>query len=277
MRQLAGRLLTHPDPSDPLTVDLLPAGYPEDLPPELVDRTELRFLGSLVRRRSGALVGAELVFEGPGEPEVVIANYETVLVGLGWERLDRTGPRGGGFEPQGLGAMSSLVDRKKSAVLFLHAMDREGGGTELRVRYDADHAVEMIANMGHGMPPEASMLPRLKPPPGVKFHPEGGGGGGGRWKSEARAQTEMSPMELEAYFAKQLEAAGWGRMAGSADETFAWSSWLIPDSGEWRGVLLVLAAFPGVRQLSVQAERFSAGRPPRWGWLRGQRTYRLVR
>ena len=155
--------------------------------------------------------------------------------------------------------MSSLVDRKKSAVLFLHAIDREGGGTELRVRYDADHVLEMIANMGHGMPPEASMLPRLKPPPGVKFHPEGGGGGGGRWKSEARAQTEMSPMELEAYFAKQLEAAGWGRMAGSADETFAWSSWLIPDSGEWRGVLLILAAFPGSRQLSVQAERILPG------------------
>jgi hypothetical protein len=243
-----------------VTVDLLPVGYPEDLPPELVDRTELRLLGSLVRRRNGALVGAEMVFEGGGEPEVVIANYEAVMVGLGWERLDRPGPRGGGFEPQGFGAMSSLVHRKKSAALFLHATDLEGSATELRVRYDADHALEMIANMGHGMPPEASMLPRLKPPPGVKFHPEGGGGGGGRWKSEARAQTEMAPMELEAFFAKQLEAAGWGRLAGSADETFAWSSWLIPDSGEWRGVLLVLAAFPGSRQLSVQAERIVPGR-----------------
>jgi hypothetical protein len=238
LRQLASRLLTHPDPSGPVTVDLLPVGYPEDLPPELVDRTELRFLGSLVRRRAGALVGAELVFDGAGAREAVIENYETVMVGLGWERLDRPGPRGGGFEPEGFGAMSSLVDRKKSAALFLHAMDREGGATELRVRYDAEHALEMIANMGHGMPPEASMLPRLKPPPGVKLHPQGGGGGGGRWKSEAWAQTEMAPMELEAHFAKQLEAAGWGRMSGSADETFAWSSWLIPDSGEWRGVLL---------------------------------------
>ena len=259
LRQLAGRLLTWPDPEGPVTADLLPVGYPNDLPPELVDRSELRFLGSLVRRRAGALVGAEMVFEGPGEPEVVIANYETVLVGLGWERLDRPGPRGGGFEPQAFGAMSSLVDRTKSAVLFLHAMDREGGGTELRVRYDADHALEMIANMGHGMPPEASMLPRLKPPPGVKLHPQGGGGGGGRWKSEAWAQTEMAPMELEASFAKQLEAAGWGRMSGSADETFAWSSWLIPDSGEWRGILLVLAAFPGGRQVSVEAELMSPG------------------
>ena len=65
-------------------------------------------------------------------------------------------------------------------------------------------------------------------------------------------------MELETYFAKQLEAAGWGRVTGSADETFAWSSWLIPDSGERRGVLLVLAAFPGWRQVSVQAELMPA-------------------
>ena len=258
LRQLAGRLLTWPDPEGPVTADLLPVGYPDDLPPELVDRTELRFLGSLVRRRAGALVGAEMVFDGPGEPGVVMSNYAAALVGLGWERIDQPRP-GGGFEPQGFGEMSSLVDSKKSAVLFLHAMDREGGGTELRVRYDADHALEVIANMGHGMPPEASMLPRLKPPPGVKLHPQGGGGGGGRWKSEAWAQTEMAPMELEAYFAKQLEAAGWGRMSGSADETFAWSSWLIPDSGEWRGVLLVLAAFPGGRQVSVEAELMSPG------------------
>ena len=77
------------------------------------------------------------------------------------------------------------------------------------------------------------------------MRPEGHGGGGWRWSSAGTAETEMAPMELEAYFAKQLEAAGWGRMDGSADETFAWSSWLIPDSGEWRGVLIVLAAFPG--------------------------------
>ena len=67
------------------------------------------------------------------------------------------------------------------------------------------------------------------------------------WKSDARAQTEIPPVELEAYFAKQLEASGWGRLTGSADETFAWSSWLVPNvppAAEWRGVLLVVAPFP---------------------------------
>ena len=264
LRQLAGRLLHWPDPEGPVTADLLPVGYPDDLPPEIIDRTELRFLGSVVRRRAGALVGAEMVFEGPGEPEVVASVYQAALAGLGWEHMDQPRLPGGGFQFRGFGEMTLLVDKAKSALVFIQAMDREEGGTELRVRYHPEGAQEMLSNMG-GVRHEESMIPNLKPPPGVKLHPEGLGGGGGRWKSDARAQTDMAPMELEAYFAKQLEAAGWGRMTGSADETFAWSSWLIPDSGEWRGVLLILAAFPGERQLSVQAERISPGPRPGGG------------
>ncbi len=60
----------------------------------------------------------------------------------------------------------------------------------------------------------------------------------------------MPPIELEAYFAKQLELEGWGRVAGSADEFFAWSSWLVPSvppAVEWHGVLLVLADRPDER------------------------------
>ena len=147
-------------------------------------------------------------------------------------------------------------------MVFLHSSDREDGGAELRVRYDPVHAQDMLANIGHGTRHEESIFPQLKPPPGARFLPEGTGGGGGRWKSEARAQTEMAPMELEAYFAKQLEAAGWGRVSGSADDSFAWSSWLVPavpPAKEWRGLLLVLAAFPGWRQLSLQVELIPPG------------------
>jgi hypothetical protein len=259
LRQLAGRLLTWPDPDGPVSVDLIPVGYPDDLPPELVDLTALRFLGSVVRRRAGVLVGVEMVFEGPGEPETVVSTYEAALVRLGWERIEQPQPpRGGGFHVHGFGQMTLLANKPKSAIVFLHGTDREEGGSELRVRFDPVHAPETIMNMNRAMRHEESILPRLKPPPGVRLQPEGTGGGGGRWRSDARAQTQMNPMELEAFLAKQLKAAGWGRMAGSADDTFAWSSWLIPDSGEWRGVLLVLAAFPGWRQLSVQAERISS-------------------
>ena len=258
LRQLAGRFLTWPDPEGPVTADLIPVGYPDDLPPDLVDRTELRFLGSVVRRRAGTLVGAEMVFDGPGYPAAVVSSYEAVLVELGWQRIDQPRPPGGGgFESRGFGEMTLLVDKDASAIVFLHAMDREDGGAELRVRYDPVHAQDTIENMSRGIRHETPIFPQLKPPPGVRFLPEGTGGGGGRWKSDARAQTEMAPMELEAHFAKQLEAAGWGRVSGSADDFFAWSSWLVPavpPAREWRGILLVLAAFPGWRQLSLQAE-----------------------
>ena len=101
LRQLAGRLLTWPDPEGPVTADLIPAGYPDDFPPELVDLTNLRFLGSAVRRRAGTLVTVEMVFEGPGEPDAVIASYEASLVSLGWERLDQPHPMRGGFDVGG--------------------------------------------------------------------------------------------------------------------------------------------------------------------------------
>ncbi len=262
VRQLAGRLLAWPDPDGPLSVDLIPSGYPDDFPPELVDMTDLRFLGSVVRRRAGTLVVVEMIFEGPGEPEAVMASYEASLLSLGWERLEQPHPMRGGFDAGSFPEMSLLVERRKSAVVNLQATHREDGGSELRVRYDPVRAQETIANIARITRHEESILPRLKPPPGVRIEPEGTGGGGGVWKSDARAQTEMAPMELEAFFAKQLELAGWGRMSGSADEMFAWSSWLVPavpPSTEWRGILLVLAAFPGWRFVSVRAEMIQPG------------------
>ena len=262
IRQLAGRLLSWPGPEGPLTVDLVPVGYPEEFPPELVDLTDLRFLGSAVRRRAGQLVSVEMVFGGGGEPEAVLSSYESSLLNLGWERLDQRGPMRGGFDAGSFPETSLLVERQKSVAINLQAMHREDGTSELRVRYDPVHAQDMIANIARVTRHEEPVLPRLKPPPGVRIHPEGMGGGGGMWKSDARAQTEMPPMELEAYFAKQLETAGWGRLTGSADETFAWSSWLVPNvppAPEWRGVLLVIAPFPGWRHVSVRSELVESG------------------
>ena len=256
LRELASRVLTHPDPDGPVTVDLILLGYPDGIPAELVDRTNLRLLGSVVRRRRGELADVELILEGGGEPSAILSSYEAELLRLGWERLEQMGPVRGGFESRSFGDMAFLVDKRQRAVVNLHALDREDGGSDLRVRYSTAHVDDMLANWQR-IPYEASPLPLLRPPPGVRMRSEGHGGGGTQWSSKARARTELAPMELEAYFAKQLESAGWGRLDGSADEFFAWSSWLVPavpPTNEWRGVLEVLAPFPGDRALSLWME-----------------------
>ncbi len=250
VRELASRLLTHPDPDGPIAVELLPIGYPDDLPPDLVDRTDLRFLGSAVRRRGGELMGVELAFEGAGEPAVVLERYETELLRLGWVRLEQMAPVRGGFEPRGFGDMAVLVNGNNTAMVTLHALDRAEGGSDLRVRYDTGQVREMLA-MQQSATRETSVLPVLRPPPGVRMRPEGHGGGGWSWSSVAKAETDMAPMELEAY-----------RLDGSADEFFAWSGWLVPavpPAPEWRGTLLVLADFPGWRHVSVRAELMPPG------------------
>jgi hypothetical protein len=256
LRELASRSLTYPDPDGPVKVDLVPLGYPDGVPPELVDRTSFRLLGSIVRRRNGELTDVELIFDGPGEPAVVLSTYESELVRVGWVRLERIGPVRGGFESRGFGDMAFLVNKRQTAIVNLHALDREEGGSDLRVRYGTGHVGDMLA-MRQGMPNETSPLPVLRPPPGVRMRPEGHGGGGARWSSSAQATTGLAPVELEAYFAKQLESAGWGRIDGSADDFFAWSSWLVPavpPARELRGVLEVLAAFPGDRALTLWME-----------------------
>src|SRR2546428_6000628 len=166
------------------------------------------------------------------------------MLGLGWERIEQPQPMGGGgFDVHGFGQMTLLATTPKSAMVFLHGTDREEGGSELRVRYDPIHAPETLMNIGRAMRHEESILPRLKAPPGVRLQPEGTGGGGGRWKSDARAQTEMNPMELEAFFARQLEAGGLGRMSGFQDEIFGLRPRAYSVSGESAWVLLDQAAF----------------------------------
>lgn len=256
VRAFAARLLSWPDPEGPSTVDLLPAGYPDDLPPELVDYAELRFLGSVVRRRAGELLGIELLFELAADANDLLERYERGLLGLGWQYVNQPGLHRGGFAGGGDPRTSVLVHVKKRMRLYLQSSELQDASL-LHVHYHPPTEGQLPDDLSPQAPPGHSPLPGLKPPPGVRIQFSGSGGGGRGWSAEATAKTEMPPMELEGYFAKQLEGAGWGRVAGSADEFFAWSSWLAPElppSPEWRGVLIVLADFPGRRSLSLRAE-----------------------
>lgn len=256
LRHLAQRLVSWPDPEGPSTVDLIPVGYPEELPTELVDYADLRFLGSVVRRRGRDLLGIELLFEMSGDANDLLERYERGLLEVGWQHVNQPGLHRGGFAGPDLPRSSVLVNVKKKIRVYLQSSDLQEVSL-LHVHYHPPTAEELPDDLSPEAAPGRSPLPGLKPPPGVRLESSSGGGGGSGWSSDAAAQTEMAPMELEAYFAKQLEGAGWGRVTGSADEFFAWSSWLVPqlpEAAELRGVLVVLADFPGRRSLSLRAE-----------------------
>jgi hypothetical protein len=258
MRAFANRLLAWPDPEGPSTVELMPLGYPEDLPPELVDYADLRFLGSVVRRRAGELLSIQLLFEMAGDANDLLERYERSLLELGWQNVNQPGLHRGGFSGGGTQKTSVLVSVKKKIRVYLQSSDEEVGSL-LHVHYHPPIDGELSEDPA---PLGRSPLPSLKPPPGVRIKSASSGGSGSGWSSDAAAQTEMLPMELEAYFAKQLEGAGWGRVAGSADEFFAWSSWLVPqlpEAAELRGVLIVLADFPSRRSFSLRAESAPRG------------------
>ena len=118
----------------------------------------------------------------------------------------------------------------------------------------------------HGMPAEARVLPVLNPPPGIRLRGEGGGGGGGSWTSTAVADGDAPVGDLVAYFARQMESAGWGIAGGAIPESVTvWTR------GEgWTATLAVVAlpAGGGIgprRWLMLRADAADAYHAGPWG------------
>jgi len=261
LRELAGRLLAHPSPEGLTTAELFLAELPPDAPPDLIVPRDLDLFGSVARRRDGQIRGIEVIMDGTKPVSEFLLAYERDLGSHGWRRFDPFHRHPGGFEGGiEMGPTAVFVNDGAVSAVWIAARQVEDGRTEVGLRYDRENASNMIMmrNMpGPGPePPGWDMLPELRPPKGVNVQPQGSGGGGGRWSSDARAQSEMPVPELEAHYAKQLTAAGWGRIAAAADDTTGWSSWDVPGPGNWRGLLLVLATAAGWRSLSVRVETF---------------------
>jgi len=267
LRELAGRLLAHPSPEGPTTAELFLAELPPDTPSDLILPGDLDLIGSLARRREGQITGVEVILDGTNPVADFLGGYERALESHGWRRFEYPHRQPGGFDGGfHMGPTAIFVNETAVSALWIAARKVGGGRTEVGLRYDRENAANMMSNMpGPGPePPGWDLLPELRPPPSVKVQPQGMSGGGGRWTSEARAQTELPVPELEAHFAKQLAAAGWRRIAGTADETTGWSSWDVPKPGNWRGLLLVLSPYPGWRSMSVRVETVARGDTGTW-------------
>jgi len=267
LRELAGRLLVHPGPGGPTTAELFLAELPPDAPPDLILPKDLELFGSLARRTGGQISGVEVILGGTKPVSEFLLAYERDLDSHGWRRFEQFPRHPGGFESGfQMGPSAVFVNEKAVSALWIAARRIEGGRTEVGLRYDRENAANMINNMsGPGPePPGWDMLPELRSPPGVNVQAQGSSGGGGRWTSEAKAQTEMPVPGMESYFAKQLAAAGWSRIAGTADDMTGWSSWDVPNPGNWRGFLLVVSPFPGWRSMLVRVETIAGGGGGGW-------------
>lgn len=231
-------------------------------PPDLAEDLPLppgaTLLGSALYHREGRRTHLEAILDAAGDPAAVARAYETQLHGLGWEVVERApGPAGGGFLPGPRIDGVMLRRGGRGPVLVFGAMAHNGGPADLRVRLDWEMPRHLDNPGRHpGRPPGLERMPSLHPPAGISLKPRGGGGGGDSWYSQAVVETDRSVADLEAHFATQLAAAGWSRVNGRADEVVGWSSWRLPGEGDWRGLLLVLAAFGSMQrslQLSIEA------------------------
>ncbi len=261
LRALVGRFLTVPGKgptSQQQAADLLPGQVASDLPLALPQPPNSRVVGSVVRRRGQDAVLWDVILDAPGAPTDILQSYAQQLAALGWTKPP-VGPFGGGFQATASNDTAATFCQTIGAAPFLTvtAAPEASGQADVRVHIDATGPGPCFMPTAPGPPPrpQTGRLPVLTPPPGVQVQPNGSGGGNNRFTSEATALTDKRAADLEAFYAQQVQAAGWTRVAGGADGPYAWSAWTLPGGEGYQGLLTVLEA-PGQnrRDLRVQAE-----------------------
>jgi len=249
LRELSERLLHHPHPDGPTSVELVVGALPDSLPPTLPLPAGARVIGSALYSRGDRRLSMSAVFDVPEAPPVVLGKYEAELTGHGWTTPEDFRPMHGGFVSSEMGEWRSYREGDQGPDLTAVVRARDGGWSEVQLRLNWD-AVHRPRRSSHAMPPGADLLPRLHAPAGaVMIRGASGGGGEGHWDTTTTLRSERSVAELEEHFAGQLIESGWTRVAGSTDAAVGWSTWEVPGDGSWRGVLVVLAVFES-------AERF---------------------
>ena len=270
LRELAERLLTPPFPSPDgrvPTTELLLGRLPDAPALDLPVPPGGRLLGSVVRRFTApgdvSGVSVEAVYDAAGRAQDVAAFYDDELARRGYTPASFGGPGGStpGFQPTVTTINRAFCPPAGAGFLNLTIFPRGEQPVDVRAR---------LEGAGHGpcgdggkpgappdrpFPPGLDRLPPLFAPEGVQVQPVGGGGGPNRFSSAAIALTDLGVAELQAFFAQQVEAAGWRQLAGRADGPLAWATYQVPGAGDFQGFLYVLqAAGENRRDLYVQVE-----------------------
>ena len=271
LRELAERLLA---PSllgpgaQPQSARLLPERLPDGLPVELVFPPGSRIVGSLVRLVGNEPVGATAVAEAPGAAASILAFYDTTLTAAGWVVSPFFGGPGnppGGLQPTLLPISRGYCRSQRGPSLSVTVLPRTAGPSDVRLDLETlfPFGCETFGRELQG----AALLPPLYTPPGVELLPSNppqpvGGGKPAQSSSDGIAETDLSIADLEAHLADQLAAAGWQPIDRVTEGPVAWSRWIVPGEGEWRGFLFVVEG-PGARQRTIHVQVTTAAAPPR--------------
>ncbi len=263
VRELAERLLAaqYPGQSSP-PVQLLPGQLPGGLPLNIPIAPGGRLIGSMVRPAVGQAPATTIVvLDAPGDLAQAFSTYQRAFQNQGW-----TSPPSGGapISPPG-----GFVTTQTSNTTFCHGdtwamlgvTPLTTGVNDVRITLNGTPGPCTLPAAPPAVPagpPGANLIPRLQPPDGVTLQSGGAAGpigGPDSWSSQAVALTDRSVGELEAFFARQLQSAGWARVDGQAAGPVAWSLWQVPGEGGWQGFLVVLNG-PGQnrRLLSVRVD-----------------------
>jgi hypothetical protein len=256
-QELAERLLHHPYPGGPSSdVQVFFQRLPEEFLTGVPTLNGWRLLGGALHSHGdGRPAFLQAVLDARGSSSELLNAYQSELLADGWSVFEAPRPMHGGFVSGVTGDAGTYRRGGDGPVLMVTVVERKDMPADVRLRLDWE-LPQRMPRTPHGLPRGAELMPALRPPSGVMLSGQTGGGGDDGWNSNAIAVTDLPVAELESQLSAQLVQAGWTRREGSADEVVAWSSWRVPHEDEWRGLLLVLAAFsPGHRTLMLRIER----------------------
>jgi hypothetical protein len=255
LHTLAARLATMiplgPD-GKPLTVRLLPGQLPPDFRVMLPIPSDSSVIGSAVRQSSnGATVGATVILDVPESPDAILDFYNRAMTAAEFaapSNLITPGSQGGFQQSFQVQSRYFCQGRNGPSVSIL-VYPQINGPTDVHINADTTGAGP--CSIPGPLLTGTTTLPTLTAPAGVvvQFGQPGSPVPvlSGSSRSDATAITDMSVADLEAWYAGQLEQAGWTPLVSNSDATLAWTTFNVPDQSNAQGFLYVLAG-PGTNR-----------------------------
>jgi len=253
LAELAARIISPPyvmPDGSTQTATLHPGALPPNAGFDLPIPPGARLIGSVLRQRTNANPSFDTVLDVPGSADDVTSFYERELGKKGLTTPPAPQQmQPGGFQGTAGPAKGSMFCKGDALpYVSVSVFTRPSAANDVRIHFEPAQTASAQQFMGspcsqkggpqQGMP--AQRLPALRAPDGVLLQASGSSMGGARQQSDAVATTPKTAAELESFFAQQLAAAGWTRVAGGTNTPLAFSTWKVPGDGDWQGVLIII-------------------------------------